>query len=542
MRPFRKSFTEQDAEKEKNAWVRWVQFLAGNLGRWCFLLLCAAASAWLAYESYPRASHHALAWFALAPFVWGVTKTKGFWSSFFYGWLTGFLFLAGVFYWIYYTCLHGGGLSQGLSLAAWLGLAGLLGLQFALFGGSCYFLRKTGGFFPLLAACGWVTWEWLHQTLAFYGLGFPWVMLGYTQWNAPEILQIAAYTGVYGVSFAVAFTGAALGWAFATSGVKDGVKHMCWAASVFLGLYIFGHYTLPAAPAQTPKVLLSLNAALIQPNIDQYKKWSAEYESEILNTLEQMGSSLEGTNTQLIVWPESAVPGSLTEERYLNLFEDLGTRTGAYQLIGSNVYQADQQYVGAYLMTPNRDELQAYRKVKLVPFGEYIPLEKTVRSLFQDVSVLGELGTFRPGPRGQKPLELNGVKIGTTICYESIFPQLWRAQNRQGAQLFVNLTNDAWFFDTAAPYQHLAVNTLRAVETGRPVLRAANTGISAFIDPFGRLEQQAALFTQGILRGPVPLAVQSGTTFYTQWGDWFAWVCAVLYFTLLISTMVFSYE
>ena len=134
------------------------------------------------------------------------------------------------------------------------------------------------------------------------------------------------------------------------------------------------------------------------------------------------------------------------------------------------------------------------------------------------------------------------MSVGGTICYESIYPQLWLSQNRQGAKFFVNVTNDAWFFDTAAPYQHLAVNVLRAVETGRPVLRAANTGFSAFIDPFGRIEKQSGLFTREILRSAVPLPVGEMRNFYTQWGDWFAWLCAALYFTLLISTMVFAYE
>ena len=543
MRGFRQTIAEQDALQEKVSFGARLKTWVCNLGRHFFLLICAGVSAWLIYASYPGVSRHELAWFALAPFIWGVAKTKGFWSSFFYGWLTGFLALAGIFYWIYYTCLHGGGLSQGLSLAAWLGLAGLLAVQFALFGGSCYFLRKTGVFFPLLAACGWVALEWLHQTIGFYGLGFPWVMLGYTQWNAPEMLQIASLTGVYGVSFAVAFTGSALGWAFAIKGVKDGVWQMVCAAAVFLAVFIYGHYSLPAQPLGTRhQPLLSLKAALIQPNIDQYKKWSPEYEAEITSTLSQMGHSLAEKSVMLTVWPESTVPGSLTEETYLTLFEDIATQTGSYQFIGSNVEADGKQYVGGYLMTPNLDNLQSYRKIKLVPFGEYIPLETFVRTVFKNVAVLGELGAFVPGPRGQKPLDMAGVPVGETICYESIYPQLWLAQNRMGAKLFVNITNDAWFFETAAPYQHLAVNVLRAVETGRPVLRAANTGFSAVIDPFGRIEKQTGLFTQEILQTSIPLPIGDRRNFYTQWGDWFAWLCAAFYLTLLISTMVFTYE
>ena len=134
------------------------------------------------------------------------------------------------------------------------------------------------------------------------------------------------------------------------------------------------------------------------------------------------------------------------------------------------------------------------------------------------------------------------MPIGLTVCYESIFPQLWLRQNRAGAKVFVNVTNDAWCFDSDAPYQHLAVNALRAVETGRPVLRSANTGISAIIDRFGRVLQTAPLNTRAILRGGAALPIHDAKNFYTQWGDWFAWLCAVFYFTLLISTFVFAYE
>lgn len=541
MREFREKITDQDAREKTGFGARVKRFFAG-VGRVLFLLLCALGTAWLVIQSFPQNSRPELAWFALAPFIWGVTKTKGFWSSFFYAWFTALLFHAGVFYWIYYTCLHGGGLSQGLSLAAWLGLSGLLSVQFAIFGGSCFYLKKLGGFFPLLAACGFVALEWVHQTLAFYGLGFPWLMLGYTQWNAPEILQLAAYTGVYGLSFVLAFTGASVGWAFASPGVKHGVGHMLLAALVFVSLFAFGHFRLPRQPLRPGAALLSLNAALMQPNIDQYKKWDETFETEITDTLRDMGDSLAGSDVMLAVWPESAVPGTLLEEKYLNLFEDIASKSGAYQLVGSNVPEENAQYVGAYLLAPNSDALQSYRKIKLVPFGEYIPLEKWVRSAFPDVAVLGELGAFTPGAREQKPLDMAGVLLGRTICYESIFPQLWLSQNRQGAKLFVNITNDAWFFNTAAPYQHLAINAVRAAETGRPVLRAANTGFSAVIDPFGRVEQKSDLFTREILRAQVPLPVGDKVNFYTQWGDWFAWLCAALYFTLFISLAVFSYE
>ena len=515
-----------------------------ELGRLCFLLLAGAATAWLLYQSFPKNSHALLAWLALAPFVWGVSKTRRFWGAFFYGWLTFFAFHAGALYWVYYTCLHGGGMTPALSTAAWLGLAGILSLQFAFWAGCCHFLVKLRGFFPLTAAVSWVVLEWLHQMLAYYGLGFPWLMLGYTQWNMPELIQLASYVGVYGVGFMIVWVGACIGWAFAEPGVKKGIGQILLAALLFLGVYMFGKYTLPQTGEATPQqTLLSLKAALMQPNIDQYKKWTEEYEEEIRQTLRSMAGDVSEEKVRLVIWPESVLPGVLTQEPYKSEVKQWAQEAQAYQLVGSSIVEGEDQYVGAYLVSPNEDAaLQSYKKVKLVPFGEYIPFEKWIRKWFSQVQVLNELGVFREGEHTQPLLDMDGVKIGAAVCYESIFPQLWRTQNKEGAQLFVNITNDAWFFNTAAPYQHLAANVLRAVETGRPVLRAANTGFSAYIDPFGRIVRQTHLFERTIQVESVPLALKTEPNVYTQWGDLFAWICAVLFFTVLISTIVFIYE
>lgn len=510
--------------------------------RWFFLLFCVLLTALLCYLSFPRPGHWWLGWVALFPFAWGITKIRHFWTSFFYGWLSGLLFHAASLYWVYYTCLHGGELSVGLSCAAWWGLSGILALQMAVFGGSCFYLKKTGLFFPILAACGWVALEWLHQTIAFYGLGFPWFMLGGTQWNAPQMLQLASLAGVYGLSFCLAWVGVQLGWACTNPSVKKVVGSLLLAGLVSGSVYAFGHYRLEQFNKMSKQhSLLSLQTALMQPNIDQYKKWDEQYEQEITAVLTQMGNQLTPADTFLAVWPESATPGSLEEEKYASLFQELAQTTRAYQLVGS-FQPGTKQYVGAYLIAPDFEEWQLYKKVKLVPFGEFVPFASWLQKMFPDVSAMVEQGSFTPGPKDQELLDLNGVLLGSTICYESIFPQLWAAQTRKGARVFVNMTNDAWFFATAAPYQHLAANVLRAVETGRPVLRAANTGFSAVINPVGHIEVRSRLFTREILQAPVALPLGDDMTFYTQWGDWFAWLCAAIFFTLLISTMVFAYE
>ena len=512
------------------------------LGSRVFLLFCILLTAGLLYLSFPKPAQPGWAWVALFPFIWGLLKLRGFWSSFFYAWLSAFIFHAASLYWVYYTCLHGGNLSTGLSLAAWWGLCALLSLQMAIFGGCCFFLKKTGAFFPILAACGWVAFEWLHQTLAFYALGFPWFMLGATQWNFPQTLQLVCLTGVYGLSFVLAWTGIQLGWAVSNPSVKKIVGSILLVAALFFGVYGFGQYRLEQAEKWSKgHSLLSVQTALMQPNIDQYKKWDEAFEQEIIDTVRAQAAQLTSDHVRLTVWPESVSPGPLTEEKYASVFEEIASSTRSYQLVGSFV-PGEKQYVGAYLLPPNSDEWQVYQKIQLVPFGEFVPLQGWLQTVFPDVEVLGELGSFTPGSAMQPLLNMEGVLLGSTICYEAIFPQIWLSQVRKGAKLFINITNDAWFFDTAAPYQHLAANVIRAVETGRPVLRAANTGFSAIISPIGKIERKSGLFTPAILEDSVPLAVKEYNTFYAQWGDWFAWLCTAVFFTLLISTIVFVYE
>ena len=527
--------SEQDLPRSKQV-VR-------EIGRVLFLLFCGFLTAVLLYLSFTSPGYSWLGWLAFFPFTLGITRVRRFWTSTFYGWFTGFLFHAFSLYWIYYTCLHGGELSVGLSAAAWLGLSGLLALQMALFGGSCYYLKKTGPFFPILAACGWVTFEWLHQVIAFYGIGFPWFMVGGTQWNFPQMLQLASLTGVYGLSFCLVWVGTLLGWALTNPSVKKIGGNLLLAALITSGVYGFGYYRLKNFERmQKRQPLLSVQAALMQPNIDQYKKWDENYEQEIMDTLAEMGQQLEAGKTMLTIWPESVTPGPLSDEKYAAFFENMAADSKSYQLVGSFIPGKQEQYVGAFLLAPGSGQWQEYHKIKLVPFGEFVPFASKLESLFPNLTILGELGAFTPGARNQKILNLTGVPLGSTICYESIFPQLWLSQTRRGAKLFVNITNDAWFFSTAAPYQHLAANVIRAVETGRPVLRAANTGFSAVINPVGRLEQRSGLFTRTMLQTSVALLVGEYNTFYTQWGDWFAWLCAAVFFTLLISTMVFAYE
>lgn len=535
---FRPYLREAPAEKKPCIW-RFLARLGTGTAKFLFLAVCACATAFLFKAAYPKPSYSLLMWLALAPFTLAVVRLRGFWSSFFYSWLTGVLVFAGLYYWVYVTCLYGGGMTPVLSAAAWLGLAAVMALQFAVFGGSCFYLKRLHGAFPVLAALGWTALEWAHEMLASYALGFPWFTLGYSQWNLPQIIQVAGIAGTAGVSCLVAFCGVSVGYAFATPSLRRGVGQMLLAAAVFLGAYGYGAFVLSREPSHS---LLSLRAAVLQPNIDQYKKWSPEFEQEILNTLSTMGAQLDGKNIMLAVWPESVTPGPVQQEPYASLIQNIAQSSDAWQLAGSNRAENGKQHVSAFLFSPSGTELSWYDKTHLVPFGEYIPFERAVRGLLPNVEVLGELGSFSAGEWEQPLLQMGQIPFGQTICYESVFSRLWKAQTKAGARFFVNITNDAWFFDTDAPYQHLAVSVLRAAETRRPVLRAANTGISAVISASGEILARAELNTRAILTADVPLPLDAHESFFVRWGDWFAWVCAAIYFTILISVMVFAYE
>ena len=504
-----------------------------------WLLFCAALTACLFKLSYPKFSYSLLAWVALAPFVWALFSLRSFWGTVFYSWLSGTVLYAALYHWVLITCWKGGDLTVGLSLAAWLGLSALMAVQFVIFAGSCYYLKKLNGFFPLVGAIAWVALEWGHEMLATYVLGFPWFTLAYSQWNIPSVLQVVSVTGAAGLSFLVAWVGLSIGYAFVIDSLFKSIRQMLLAACIFLLAYSGGHWYLKN---QQPQNLLRLRAAVMQPNIDQYKKWDARFEAEIHDVIDQMTAQLEGQDIMLSVWPESVTPGPVQDEPYAAWFKTVAEKMNAWQLVGTNRQENGRDYVSAFLLNPQGQTAGIYDKVHLVPFGETIPFEKTVRRLFPDVAVLGELGAFSAGKWKQPLLQVDQVLLGSTICYESVFSHLWKEQARGGARFFVNITNDAWFFDTDAPYQHLAVSVIRAAEMRRPLLRAANTGISAIISSTGEILSRAELNTRAILQAEIVLPLAPDVSFYAHWGEWFAWLCALLYITILISTIVFICE
>jgi apolipoprotein N-acyltransferase len=271
---------------------------------------------------------------------------------------------------------------------------------------------------------------------------------------------------------------------------------------------------LPGGPA--------FDVAVIQGNIDQYKKWDAAYEEDIVRSYSTLTREAALKKPALIVWPETAVPGWIPNDpKMTRWLADAARESRAYLLTGAVSRQENQDYNAAFLLSPKGEIVGHYQKEHLVPFGEYVPLRPL---LSRCVGVLNDLGSFSAG-REVSVISLPEARLGVNICFEGLFPHLVRRFTAQGAQVLVNLTNDGWYRDTAAPEQHFASNVLRAVENRCWVVRAANTGYSGFISLRGEITGRTNLLAPAVLFGrPQPM---DGLTFYARHGDVFVGACAV---------------
>jgi apolipoprotein N-acyltransferase len=274
-----------------------------------------------------------------------------------------------------------------------------------------------------------------------------------------------------------------------------------------------------ARPLEIPTV----RAALLQPDISQEMRWNDANLMEIFQRMMQMTDDAVRSGASVIVWPESTVPLSYaTTDFFREAVEAISRTHGVDIILGSVALDAqnpDRIWNAAFLVSGGRT-IGHYDKMHLVPFGEYVPLRKT---LFFAHKLTHTVGTFEFGT-SDRPL-IGRLRYGPAICYEIVFPQIVRAQVLHGAEVLVTITNDAWYDGTSAPQQHLNQARLRAVETDRYVLRAGTTGISALIDPTGRIVDELPMNRQGIVRGT--FQPRHSTTPYVRFGDWFAWMaCA----------------
>jgi apolipoprotein N-acyltransferase len=510
-----------------------------------FLVIISSLLLVLSFSNFDLGS---LVWVGLVPFflaVSGKRPVHGFTLST----ICGIFFFMGIFSWILaipnYSLIH------HAILAIYLGLYfGFLGLIFNFISARC-------GLAPALIVAPfiWVSLEYVRANFSF--LALPWGLLGHTQYQHPLVIQIAALVGTYGVSFLIVMVNSAivsLTYPYfrrltATSqfsdiiiSIKPNLPLIIIAALLTVFTLTYG-YVITSRPIIGKRIRISA----VQGNIEQAKKWDTKYANDIMRTYTAMTCEAVKERPALIVWPETATPRSLSLDSGLHSeLRNLVKKTSVPLLTGSAEYQKFEKtggeknkYFNSAILFNSENEVvktQRYDKMRLFPFSEYLPFKEIFPWPLIKVPMIGQ---YLPGEK-YTVFELPVFRFGVTICWENIFAGLVRQLVRRGAEVIVNITNEARFGKTAAPYQLAAISVFRAVENRVFVIRCANTGVSCIIDPFGRIVNRLKddngqdIFIRGVMNGwIIPL---ESKTIYTKYGELAAW--ASLLGSLLICMFV----
>jgi apolipoprotein N-acyltransferase len=511
------------------------------------LLMALAAplviGAWSDKEVFATPLNEVLAWVALVPLFFAIDGKKGK-PAFFLGAVAGIVYFGVLLHWVTVALTVYGRIPYAGAVPLVLLLVGYCALYWAAGAWLCGYVKGAlGAPFSLSAPVLFTALELLRNYLL---SGFPWGNVGYTQYRNLAIIQVASITGVYGVTFLVVLGSALfyewIGVYLRRRMTRPIVSTAAFAALV-VGAFVWGAYrseALAAAAKKAPAVKVSV----LQGNIGQVVKNEAPaHRRSISSVYNRLTVEADARGSDLIVWPEAAYP-VLLPRGVPSFSADWSLlhpkKAGAHILLGAGTYHVGPDRVrrlgnSAFLLDPSLLVLGRYDKTHLVPFGEYVPLGLPVEKL-----VLGA-GEYVPGDKAE-PLSFSRgdreVRGGVLICYEGIFPEIARSLARRGANVLVNLTNDAWYGVSSAPYQHLSMYVFRAIETGRYLVRAANTGVSAFIDPYGRILARSRIFTEDDLTSEVRLL--SAMTAYARVGDLFAYAAVAAALALLAAASAVS--
>jgi apolipoprotein N-acyltransferase len=486
-----------------------------------------------------------LAWVGFVPLFYALARSRPA-AAFVLSFAWGVVFYTGIFFWLFdlpqYNILHHALL--GVYLCP---LTGLFGWLFS------FLWRRVSPAAALIAApFAWVSQEYIRSN--FFFLSLPWALLGQSQYQHPAIIQMAEFTGVYGVSFWIVCVNSALTslvFLLPKTRLDSGVplrRRSVWiltaaVALATVGLTAYGSSQLAQAPAGR-----ELKLSVIQPSIEQDRKWDQKNAAEIMRIMSSLTAEAAKDKPDLIVWPETATPKSITMDRQLyEQVRNIAAAANSPVLLGSAQLakfkvgdaQSARYKNTAYLFPSNPNDLkvQHYEKVRLLPFGEYLPHADVIpwKRLY-----VPEVQGYMPGDKFVL-FKIGSVSFGAPICWENIFSKDARQFVLEGAQFLVNITNEAWFGHSAAPYQFLSMNVFRAVENRVYVVRCANTGISCFIDRQGRVVSRvrgadgSEIGARGFLTGAVKLGGEK--TFFTRHGDLFAKTCLVIAALILAAAI-----
>jgi apolipoprotein N-acyltransferase len=454
-----------------------------------------------------------LAPIALVPLFIALSREPRTLWRFLLGEFTGLFYWFAICYWIQFVLEVHGGMGYWGSRGTFLLFCVLKALHLALFSLLAAVLLPTRYAIPAVAAL-WTGIERTHGTF-----GFAWLTLGNAGIDMPLPLRVAPFTGVYGVSFLFALMSAVVAFLI----LRRGRKHLYWLAIVPALLLL---PDLP--PRETP----TETALVVQPNIDPEKEWT--YESLEAEGEHLMKESLGAE--QIVIWPEIPAPFNFYRDpRFRQEAMQVAQMDHAYFLFGTVAETKEGAPLNsAVLLAPDGRLVDRYDKMNLVPFGEYVP------PLFGWVHrISGEISDFVPGNR-MVVFPMSEHRLGVFICYESVFPDEVRRFVKGGANLLVNISNDGYFGHSSAYPQHLEIARMRAVENRRWLIRSTNDGITAAIDPAGHVDERLPPYQD--LAAPVHFAFRSGTTFYTNFGDWFAWGCLIAAIIALVWSQRPNYE
>jgi apolipoprotein N-acyltransferase len=505
---------------------------------------------------FPRFNIEPLAWVAMVPLLTAIREKSAI-HSLLLGWITGGVYFFGLLRWVVNAVSNYGNLSLPLSYLLLMLMVITLGFYIAIFTlllNSISIRIKSDLIRWLSPPLIWTSIELVRERIPL--IGFPWGSLGYSQFKIPSIVQFADITGVYGISFLIVLINSTIYLIIEDKWLESRVMDsqvkrrispyriiipslIILILCVSYGLWKINiHKSMPSIPSM-PSPTTSVRVGLIQGNIEQGEKWVHSYQEKTFNIYKDMTLAASRNGMDMIIWPETAAPFYFQRDRrYQQEIFDITKEGGSYLLFGSlsDKYYSDRVHMfnSAFLVSPDSIILGKYDKIHLVPFGEYVPFH--IFLPFVDKMVEGGRGDFEEGD-DYTVMTIPGGRFGVLICYEVIFPDLVRRFVKNGAQFMVNITNDAWYGRSAAPYQHISMVTFRAIENRVPIVRAANTGISGIIDPTGRIVEETDIFVRTSIYGNISPKV-TGDTFFTTYGDIFAYICLFMTMVLLLGERV----
>ena len=526
----------------------------------------AALSAGLLELPFPLAGpmppwRAVFAWFGLVPLLWAiltpvcVESPRPLRRGFLLAYFCGVLWYAGNCYWVRDTMLHYGDMPPLAPTLLLLGYSMVLGLYFGLFGLGVGLVRRATGSTRLALAAA--PFFWIGLELAASRItSVPWDQLGYSQVDNALVNQLAPWAGVYGISFVLVGVNSLLagGLMLGRCAQNPFKGRRLWGIAGVI-LMVGGTAGIFLSP---PKPAATATAVLVQPNLDVsgvgYWTGPGEWDRHIAEFIklaeEQCKTYIAGipqtgapngeivcppypTYPDLVVWPESPAPFVERDARFQKALEEIASQTQAPLVVG-NIgadYSAEEggwrEYNSAIIVSAGGARVGRYDKIHLVPFGEYVPFQNL---LFFARKLTGRVSSFTRGDE-RKVFRLNGRRYGVFICYEAVFADEVRQFSQLGAEVLVNISDDGWYGDTSAPWQHLNMLRMRAIENRRWILRDTNTGVTAVIDPYGRVRQSIPRHAVDAL--PAGYGFRDDVNFYTAHGDVFAWVCVLLSFVVV---------